>query len=383
MSYWTKGSSLGDDERLAWLRLIRSDGVGPRTFRGLVDRFGSPVAALDALPRLHREGGRALHVCTREEAQAEFEACAKQGIVFVAITEKSYPLALAATADAPPLIALRGDPAVLARPMVGIVGSRNASALGLRFAERLARELGEAGFTIVSGLARGIDARAHGASLASGTVAVLAGGHEHIYPNENRPLLERIVENGAALSEMPLTWEPRGRDFPRRNRIVSGLSHGVIVIEAARGSGSLITARFALEQGREVFAVPGNITSKMSWGPNLLIKAGGAKLVQEWSDVTDELPAAIRRELVVRAQQQLLPGEGDAVLAASAGPEEPLKALARKLLNCLQVDVPKQFESLVESFQEVSSSELIGALFDLEMSGLVRQLPGKNFVKVW
>ncbi|MBV9433897.1 MAG: DNA-protecting protein DprA [Hyphomicrobiales bacterium] len=287
---------MGDDERLAWLRLIRSDGVGPRTFRGLVDRFGSPVAALDALPRLHREGGRALHVCTREEAQAELEACAKQGIVFIAITEKSYPPALAATADAPPLIALRGDPAVLARPMVGIVGSRNASALGLRFAERLARELGEAGFTIVSGLARGIDARAHGASLASGTVAVLAGGHEHIYPNENRPLLERIVENGAALSEMPLTWEPRGRDFPRRNRIVSGLSHGVIVIEAARGSGSLITARFALEQGREVFAVPGSPLDPRAEGTNDLIRQG-ATLVTASEHVTEVLAPILQGTL--------------------------------------------------------------------------------------
>ena len=288
MSYWTKAGSLRDEERLAWLRLIRSEGVGPRTFRGLVDRYGSPAAALQALPRLHREGGRTLHVCTREEAQNELEASTKQGIALVAVTEKAYPRALAATADAPPLIALRGDPAVLDRPMIGIVGSRNASALGLRFAEKLARELGEAGFTIVSGLARGIDARAHGASLASGTVAVLAGGHERIYPNENRPLLERLVENGAALSEMPLTWEPRGRDFPRRNRIVSGLSHGVIVIEAARGSGSLITARFALEQGREVFAVPGSPLDPRAEGTNDLIRQG-ATLVTASEHVTEVL----------------------------------------------------------------------------------------------
>jgi DNA processing protein len=296
VSYWASAGSLRDEERLAWLRLIRSEGVGPRTFRGLIDRYGNPTAALAALPRLHREGGRTLHVCTHEEAQNELEASAKQGIVFIGVTEKAYPAALAATADAPPLIALRGDPAVLDRPMIAIVGSRNASALGLRFAERLARELGEAGFSIVSGLARGIDARAHGASLASGTVAVLAGGHERIYPNENRPLLERLVENGVALSEMPLTWEPRGRDFPRRNRIVSGLSHGVIVIEAARGSGSLITARFALEQGREVFAVPGSPLDPRAEGTNDLIRQG-ATLVTASEHVTEVLAPIIAERL--------------------------------------------------------------------------------------
>lgn len=292
MSYWASAGSLRDEERLAWLRLIRSEGVGPRTFRGLIERYGSPAAALAALPRLHREAGRALNVCTREEAQKEIEASARLGIAFIAVSEKAYPPALAATADAPPLIALRGDPAVLDRPMIAIVGSRNASALGLRFAERLARELGEKGFTIVSGLARGIDARAHGASLASGTVAVLAGGHERIYPSENRPLLERLIENGAALSEMPLTWEPRGRDFPRRNRIVSGLSHAVIVIEAARGSGSLITARFALEQGREVFAVPGSPLDPRAEGTNDLIRQG-ATLVTASEHVTEVLAPII------------------------------------------------------------------------------------------
>ena len=283
---------LSDAERLAWLRLIRSEGVGPRTFRGLIDRYGGAAAALAALPRLHREAGRALHVCTQGEAETELEAAAKLGIVFVTVTEKAYPAALAATADAPPLIARRGDPGVLDRPMIAIVGSRNASALGMRFAERLAGDLGEAGFTVVSGLARGIDARAHGASLASGTVAVLAGGHERIYPNENRPLLEKIVECGAAISEMPLNWEPRGRDFPRRNRIVSGLSHGVVVIEAARGSGSLITARFALEQGREVFAVPGSPLDPRAEGTNDLIRQG-ATLVTASEHVTEVLAPII------------------------------------------------------------------------------------------
>jgi DNA processing protein len=285
-------AALKDDEKLAWLRLIRSEGVGPRTFRGLVKRYGSATAALAALPRLYRESGRVLHVCTQEEVEAELAACARLSVSLIAVTDASYPAALAATADAPPLIALRGDTAVLDRPMVAIVGSRNASALGLRFAERIARELGEAGFTIVSGLARGIDARAHAASLASGTVAVLAGGHERVYPNENRPLLERIVESGAAVSEMPIAWEPRGRDFPRRNRIVSGLSHGTIVIEAARGSGSLITARFAVEQGREVFAVPGSPLDPRAEGTNDLIRQG-ATLVSACEHVIEVLAPII------------------------------------------------------------------------------------------
>ena len=173
------------------------------------------------------------------------------------------------------------------------------------------------------------------------------------------------------------------QNFPIRNRVVSGISTGVLIVEGAQHSGSAITARLAMDQGREVFAVPGNITSKMSWGPNLLVKQG-AKLVQEWTDVTNELPAHVRRDLVSRAHQKVLAETGEQPgLPLPNGPEEPLKALARKLLNHLQVDVPQQLESLVETFEGVSSSELIGALFDLEMSGLVRQIPGKSFVKVW
>jgi DNA processing protein len=174
------------------------------------------------------------------------------------------------------------------------------------------------------------------------------------------------------------------QNFPIRNRIVSGLSIGVLIVEGAQHSGSAITAKLATDQGREVFAVPGNITSKMSWGPNLLIKDGGAKLVQEWSDVTNELAPAVRRDLVKNAQQKVLDnGSENADSPAEITPDAPLKALGRKLLNQLQVDTPQQLESIIESFDGVSSSELISALFDLEMSGLVRQLPGKQFVKVW
>jgi DNA processing protein len=269
------GARLTDEQRLAWLRLVRSENVGPRTFQALVNRFGGAAAALDALPDLARKAGRSLKVTSREEAEREIEATARLGGRFVATGEPDYPKTLRAIDSAPPLVVVRGNLEALARPMVAMVGSRNASAAGLTFAERLAKALGDAGYVVVSGLARGIDARAHQGSLATGTVAVLAGGHARVYPADNAPLLERILaEGGAAVSEMPLDWEPRGRDFPRRNRIVSGLSLGVVVVEAAVKSGSLITARFALEQGREVFAVPGSPLDPRAAGTNDLIRQG-------------------------------------------------------------------------------------------------------------
>ena len=289
------GLLLTDEQRLDWLRLIRSERVGPRTFRALVNQFGGARAALDALPDLARRAGRlTIKVATRAEAEREVEALDRIGARFVAQGEPDYPKPLLATDAAPPLIAVRGSVEVLGRPAIAIVGSRNASAAGGTFAGRLGTELGRDGYVIVSGLARGIDTRAHRAALATGTIAVLAGGHELVYPSENVPLLESIIaEGGAAISEMPIAWEPRGRDFPRRNRIVSGLSYGVVVVEAARRSGSLITARFALEQGREVFAVPGSPLDPRSEGTNDLIR-GGATLCSAAEHVTAVLEPLIR-----------------------------------------------------------------------------------------
>jgi DNA processing protein len=284
---------LSDEQRIDWLRLIRSEGIGPRTFRGLVNRFGGAGAALDALPGFAGRRGRPVKLATRAEAAREIEEAARHGIRFIAFGEPDYPRPLQAVDTAPPLLALRGSVAALSRPTVAIVGSRNASAAGLAFTERLARDLGAAGYIVVSGLARGIDARAHRAALATGTVAVLAGGHERVYPSDNAPLLEQIVaEGGAAISEMPLAWEPRGRDFPRRNRIVSGLSYGVVVVEAARRSGSLITASCALDQGREVFAVPGSPLDPRAEGTNDLIR-GGATLCGAAEHVTAVLAPLI------------------------------------------------------------------------------------------
>jgi DNA processing protein len=277
---------LSDAQRFDWLRLIRSENVGPRTFRALVNHAGGARAALEALPDLARRGGRReIRIATAEEVERELALARKMGVRFVALGEPEYPPALRASEEAPPpILALLGREEALQQPAVAIVGSRNASAAGLAFADRLARGLGEAGYVVVSGLARGIDLRAHVASLETGTVGVLGGGLARIYPPEAVPLVPRVVVHGAVISEMPLEWEPRGRDFPRRNRIVSGLSLGVVVVEAARGSGSLITARFALEQNRDVFAVPGSPLDPRAEGTNDLLREG-AKLCARVDDV--------------------------------------------------------------------------------------------------
>ena len=267
---------LSDAQRFDWLRLIRSDNVGPRTFLALVNNLGGARAALEALPELARRGGakRPIRVANPDEIERELIAARKAGVRFVALGEPEYPPALRQIDSAPPILALRGREEALQQPAIAIVGSRNASAAGAAFADRLARGLGAAGYVVVSGLARGIDQCAHVASLETGTIGVLAGGHARPYPPEAVALLPRIAEFGAVLSEMPIEWEPRGRDFPRRNRLVSGLSLGTVVVEAARGSGSLITARFAAEQNREVFAAPGSPLDPRAEGTNDLLRDG-------------------------------------------------------------------------------------------------------------
>jgi DNA processing protein len=292
----TEGVRLSNEERLDWLRLIRSEHVGPRTFRVLIEHCGSARAALAALPDLARRGGapRPGRICSREQAEREVDAARELGVTFIALGEPAYPPPLAAIPDPPPLIAVQGNLPVLARPAVAIVGSRNASVAGIRFAERLARDIGSAGYAVVSGLARGIDAAAHRASLATGTIAVLAGGNDRIYPEQNIGLAEEILRDGVTLSEMPLGWEPRARDFPRRNRLISGLALGIVLVEAAARSGSLITARLALEQGREVFAVPGSPLDPRAEGTNRLLK-DGAGLVTEAADVLNALQPIVGR----------------------------------------------------------------------------------------
>lgn len=271
------GIALTDRQRLAWLRLIRSDNVGPATFRDLINHFGSAEAAIDALPELSRRGGatRSVRIASRDEAERELEASARHGAVFIGIGEPDYPPALRQIDGAPPLIAVKGNLSALTKPSVGIVGSRNASISGAKFAAMIARDAGRAGYVVTSGLARGIDTAAHRASLDTGTIAVLAGGLDQPYPPENLGLLDDITDgNGLSVSEMPFGWEPRARDFPRRNRLIAGISLGVVVVEAAERSGSLITARMAADFGRLVFAVPGSPLDPRCHGTNGLLKEG-------------------------------------------------------------------------------------------------------------
>ncbi|MDP9839728.1 DNA processing protein [Neorhizobium huautlense] len=271
------GIALTDRQRLAWLRLIRSDNVGPATFRDLINHFGSAEAAIEALPELSRRGGatRSVRIASRDEAERELEAASRYGAVFIGIGEPDYPPALRQIDGAPPLIAVKGNLSTLTKPSVGIVGSRNASISGAKFAAMIARDAGRAGYVVTSGLARGIDTAAHRASLDTGTIAVLAGGLDQPYPPENLGLLDDITDgNGLSVSEMPFGWEPRARDFPRRNRLIAGISLGVVVVEAAERSGSLITARMAADFGRLVFAVPGSPLDPRCHGTNGLLKEG-------------------------------------------------------------------------------------------------------------
>jgi DNA processing protein len=300
----TSTPHLTDEQRVDWLRLIRSDNVGPRTFRSLINHFGSARAALSRLPDLARRGGaaRQFRICSEHDAEAEIDAGNNIGVSLVAPGEPGYPPRLALIDDAPPLLGVRGMLEVLARPTIAIVGSRNASGAGLKFAGTLARDLSDAGFVIASGLARGIDQAAHRASLDGGTLAVLAGGHDRVYPTEHEDLLATIVQSGAAISEMPLGHVPRARDFPRRNRLISGAALGVVVVEAAHRSGSLITARIAAEQGREVFAVPGSPLDPRTAGTNDLIKQG-ATLTTEAADVINAVMPIMERPVELPSRE--------------------------------------------------------------------------------
>lgn len=294
-----KGVALTDRQRLAWLRLIRSDNVGPATFRDLINHFGSAETALEALPELSRRGGstRPVRVATREEALAEIDFATRFGARFVGIGEPDYPAALRQIEGAPPVIAIKGSAAPLRQPAVGIVGARNCSVSGAKFAAMIARDVGRAGYTVVSGFARGIDTAAHRASLETGTVAVLAGGLDQPYPPENEPLIAELLSaNGLLLSEMPFGWEPRAKDFPRRNRLIAGISLGLVVTEAAARSGSLITARYAGNFGRLVFAVPGSPLDPRSEGANGLIK-DGATLITGAADIVEAMAPLTRRDL--------------------------------------------------------------------------------------
>ena len=363
---------LTDAQRLSWLRLIRSDNVGPVAFRQLVNRFGSAAAALDALPELVRKGGRRTASITPvETAERELDLAAKMGATFVALGEEHYPAALAAADAPPPLLAVVGSHESLSRPCVGIVGSRNASVAGTKITRRLAEAAGGEGYCVVSGLARGIDAVAHEASLSTGTLACMAGGLDKPFPPENVPLMRRIAdERGALISEMPFGWVPRARDFPRRNRLIAGCSLGVVVVEAAQRSGSLITARLANEMGRLVFAVPGSPLDPRATGTNALIKDGAIMLTKA-QDLLDELQPLGDCALPRETQRTLF----DASLEPfDPDADEPATDERERVVEALST-TPTLIDDVI-AHADAHPSVVHTALLELELAGRLERHSG-------
>lgn len=362
---------LSSAERFDWLRLIRSENVGPRTFSRLLERFGSASAALAALPDLARKGGlrRPIRICPKADAEREMEAAGRVGCRLLALCEPGYPAWLAQLEDAPPLLSLLGNASVLAKPMVAMVGARNASLNGRNFARRLAADLGRAGYVVASGLARGIDTAAHQGALASGTVAVMAGGVDVVYPPENEGLWRDIAETGAVVSEMPVGVQPQASHFPRRNRIVSGLALGVVVVEANARSGSLITARFAAEQGREVFAVPGSPMDPRAAGPNDLIRQG-ATLTEGLGDITDVLGDLLRRPLAEGKRPEF---QGSAPVEPSESEMDRARAEIIESMGPVAVTV----DEIIRQCQ-LSPSMVSWVLLELELAGRLERHPGNR-----
>ncbi len=370
-----------DESAQYWLALGRIDGLGVRGAHSLIRHFSNPeavfAASLTALESCELSAQVARDIRARKglaEAEKELAEARRQGIAVLSYSDPAYPPLLQQIADPPLALYVKGDVALLLQDAVAMVGTRRPTAYGSSVTHRLANDLAQRRLVIVSGMARGIDSAAHRGALEAGgkTVAVFGTGADVIYPRENKSLAARIAEHGAVVAEFPLGTAPLPENFPIRNRIISGLSLGVVIAEAAEYSGSLITARMALEQNREVFAVPGNITSAQSFGPNLLIKQG-AKLVDQWMDVIEEFPASVRARLLpspaavqeTPAQPPLIPAlDGDQMAVYEAlRPDEALFVDA--ICHCVSLPQPR----------------VLAALLGLEMSGLVRQLPGMNFVR--
>lgn len=360
------GVHLNDRQRLSWLRLIRSENIGPSTFRALVNQFGGAEAALAALPALSRRSGlgKAIRLCSAAEAEAELQAAERIGAKLVAIGERGYPPALTHVDAPPPLLFVKGNLDLAGFPAVAIVGARNGSAIGQKFTRQIATDLSLEGFVIASGLARGIDTAAHRAALEHGTIAVLAGGIDIVYPPENAELQADIGERGLLVSERSPGFSPRGQDFPRRNRLISGISLGVVVIEAAERSGSLITARFAGEQGREVFAVPGSPLDPRSAGTNNLLKQG-ATLVTNARDVVETLAPIMGR-----------PAEPPQIaFADEPGAAEPLPEIGdserERLLGALGPS-PVDIDELIRS-TGVETRKAHIVLLELDLAGRLQR----------
>jgi DNA processing protein len=385
-------ATLSAEEELHWLALKKVPGLCTKRTLTHIDTFRSAEAIFRASRSELEEAGLPGSIaqtissgCTFDDAVEQQGKARASGTQLVTINDPAYPSTLREIYDPPPLLFVRGNPALLQQLLFSVVGTRHPTPYGLAATERLSSDLASAGLVIMSGMARGVDTAAHKGALAvkAPTVAILGSGVDVVYPTENRKLAEQIVATGLLVSEFPMGSVAFPQNFPIRNRIVSGASVGLLVVEGAQYSGSAITARLALDQGREVFAVPGNITSKMSWGPNLLIKQG-AKLVQDWNDVVVDLPPAVRRRLIEGGKQRLLDigGEntGPATAPAGVGPENEI---SRRALSELRVDTPIHLDDLIEKMDRCSPSEVIAALFELEMLGLAKQMPGRNYVKIW
>ena len=364
----TGGITLTDRQRAAWLRLWRTENVGPVTFRQLINRYGSADAALAALPDLASRGGAGRLPKSPSQALVEDEIVAvnKSGGRVVAVGEPDYPEMLRLTPDSPPLVTIKGNPAVFRLPGISIVGARNASLAGIRFTRKLAMDMGAEGFATISGLARGIDTAAHSATLDTGTVGVLAGGLAHPYPPENLDLFHAISEKGGAvISEMPLNWEPRARDFPRRNRIIAALGLGLLVVEAAQRSGSLISARLANELGRLVFAVPGSPLDPRSEGTNNLIR-NGATLVTKSEDLIEALRPLDGRFSVTQLQVSEPGYESD-----SGEPDVD----ARKMILDALGPTPVAIDEII-IHTGVSASQIYLVLLELDLAGRLQRHSG-------
>ncbi|MBS1851945.1 MAG: DNA-protecting protein DprA [Acidobacteria bacterium] len=373
---------------LQWLALALTPGLGPTRARRLTERFGSIRAVFAAtLTELEAAGLQAVSAQalgtgrSLELAQDELVRAVAGGAHVVSLEDPAYPSRLKEIYDPPIVLYVRGSVDALAQPGIAVVGTRHPTPYGIGMAERLGCDLAARGLMIFSGLARGVDAAAHrGAVNAKGkTVAVFGTGVDVVYPKEHTRLVDQILSlGGAVISEFPLSTFAAPQNFPIRNRIISGISAGVLVVEAAEYSGTRITSRCALEQNREVFAVPGNVTNKNAWGPNTLIKQG-AKLVATWEDIWEELPADVRLTL---EPPQPLESSRQETASLFADEESRLGPHERKILALLKADEATQIDEIVEQLEpQLSSSEIFAALFELELAGKVRQLPGKNFVK--
>jgi DNA processing protein len=387
---------LTNEEELYWLALRMTAGLGARRAGSLLARFGGVRGIFHAteaeLENAGAPGALARSIasgCSFEDAAAQQQKVREAAAELVTLGDARYPEMLRGIFDPPPVLFCRGRIDLLGAVNVGVVGTRHPTPYGVAATERLAGDLARAGVTVVSGMARGIDTAAHKAALSveGTTIAVLGCGVDIVYPSENRKLAAEIAARGLIVSEFPMGSTAFPQNFPIRNRIISGLSAGLLVTEGAQYSGSSITARLAIDQGREVFAVPGNITSKMSWGPNLLIKQG-AKLVQDWNDVVADLPVAAQQRLIDAGRQRLMNQEPGSAAATGPSPgasdaPDPAQRISRVVLRQLKVDEAVHLDKLVETCEEISPSEIIASLFEMEIQGLVKQLPGRNFIKVW